>query len=72
MAQVAATWVRAPTLEKLRTEHDTHLADFAPEDIVTMSHATEVRSSRQTGGIRGGARTTYDLEYTALVLVRTA
>ena len=67
-----ATWVSAASLDKLQAELDRRLARYGPDDVVGLSHSSATTSSRQSGGIWSGARTTYDIEYSAVALVRIA
>lgn len=72
MAAVQVISAQATTLEKLEKELSRALAGCAAEDILGLSHHVMAASTKQTGGIWGGAAQTYKLEYTAVVLVRTA
>jgi len=72
MAEVGVIWARAPSLEKLENELTRLLAGCSADDILGVSHSSAAVSSKQTGGIWGGAAHTLKLEYSAVVLVRNA
>jgi hypothetical protein len=63
-------WARAPSLEKLEKELARLLAGCAADDVLGVSHSTAAVSSKQSGGIWGGASQTHKVEYSAIVLVR--
>jgi hypothetical protein len=71
MSEVAVIWARAPSLEKLEKELTQLLAGRAADEVLGVSHSTAPVTSKQSGGLWGGANQSHRLEYTALVLVRT-
>lgn len=72
MSEVGVIWARAPSLEKLERELARLLAGHAADDVLAVSHSTAELSSKQSGGLWRGARQAHTLEYSAVVLVRTA
>jgi hypothetical protein len=70
MAEVGVIWAGAPSLEKLENELARLLAGCSADDILGVSHSSAAVSSKQSGGIWGGAFQTLKLEYSAVVLVR--
>lgn len=72
MAEVGVIWARAPSLEKLEKELAGLLADSAADSVLSVSHSASVVSSKQSGGLWGGGNQAHKLEYSAIVLVRTA
>ena len=72
MAGVQVISARATTLEKLEKELARVLDGCEAEDVLGLSHDVTAESTKQTGGIWGGGAQTHKLEYTAVVLVRTA
>lgn len=70
MSEVGVIWARAPTLEKLEKELFGLLDGYCAEDVLGVSHSAASISSRQSGGIWGGASQSYKLEYSAVVMVR--
>ena len=72
MSEVGVRWARAPSLEKLTKELARLLADCAAADVLGVSHACAAGSSKQSGVIWGGGSQAYKLEYSAVVLVRSA
>jgi hypothetical protein len=65
-------WARASSLDKLETELSGLLADCAADAVLGVSHSAAVVSSKQSGGLWGGGNQAHKLEYSAIVLVRTA
>jgi len=72
MSEVGVLWARAPSLERLEKELSELLADWGADDVVSVSHSSAAVSSKQSGGIWGGATQTHKIEYSAVVLVRKA
>jgi len=72
VSEVGVLWARAESLEKLEKELSALLADCAADDVLTVSHSSAAVSSKQSGGIWGGATQTHKIEYAAVVLVRKA
>lgn len=70
MSEIEIIWARAPTLDKLEKKLARLLADCAAEDVLGVSHSSVAVSSKQSGGIWGGANQAHKLEYSAVVLVR--
>lgn len=70
MSEVGVICARAPSLEKLEKELTRRLADFSPDDVLAVSHSSAAVSTKQSGGVWGGARQASKLEYSAAVLVR--
>ncbi|MGI8559678.1 MAG: hypothetical protein ACR2ND_15480 [Solirubrobacteraceae bacterium] len=72
MSEVEVISVRAPSLEKLEKEIARLLAGRPADDVLGLSHSSATTSSKQSGGIWGGAKQTHKVEYSALVVVRSA
>ena len=70
MSEVGVIWARAPSLEKLEKELAGLLAGCCADDVLGVSHSAASVSSKQSGGIWGGASQSYKLEYSAFVMVR--
>jgi hypothetical protein len=70
MAAVDVIWARAPTLEKLQQELLSLLDGYAPEDVISLSHAVGAVASTHSGGVWGRGREAHKVEYSAIVLVR--
>jgi hypothetical protein len=70
MPEVGVIWATAPSLEKLEKELSGLLAECAADDVLGVSHSSAAVSSKQSGGIWGGATQTHKLEYSAVVLLR--
>jgi hypothetical protein len=72
MSEVKAICAHAPSPEKLQRELDGLLRGYHAHEILGLAHTSTTKSSKQTGGIWTGAHTAHALEYSAVVLVRTA
>ena len=70
MSEVGVIWARAPSLEKLEKELARLLAGRDADDVLGISHSSSAVSSKQSGGVWGGATVAHALEYSAVVLVR--
>ena len=71
MSEVGVIWASAPSLEKLERELYRLLAGRSADDVLGVSHASSAVSSKQSGGLWGGASQAHKVEYSAVVLVRT-
>lgn len=71
MAGVDVIWARAPTLEKLQEKLVGLLDQYAPEDLLGVSHSVVDVASKQSGGVWSAGRRRNELEYSAVVLVRS-
>ncbi|WP_249011856.1 hypothetical protein [Conexibacter sp. DBS9H8] len=71
MGDVGVIWAAAPSLDKLEKELSNCLVGYDAEEIISVSHSVVPRRSRRTGGLWGAATETNDVEYSAVVLVRT-
>jgi hypothetical protein len=72
MSDVEVMSVRAPSLEKLEKELTRLLAGSATDNVLGISHSAAPVSSKQSGGIWAKSTETQRVEYSALVLVRSA
>ena len=71
MSDVAVMWARAPSLEKLEKELARLVSGCAADDVLGISHSAAPVSSKQSGGIWGGASQSHKVEYSAVLLVRS-
>jgi hypothetical protein len=72
MSEVEVMSVRAPSLDKLEKALDRLLAGYAADDVLGVSHSAAAVSSKRSGGVWSGASEAHKVEYSALVLLRTA
>ncbi len=70
---IGTIWVTAPSMAQLAEEIARALADFAPQDVVSVSHSVvQAGWEPRRAGALGGGYTHLHFEYSALILVRTA
>jgi hypothetical protein len=72
MSEVKSICARAPSPEKLQRQLDRLLQGYTPDDILGVAHTCATKSSMQSGGIWRGASHAHQLEYSAVVLVRSS
>jgi len=72
MSDVEVMSVRAPSLEKLEKELARLLAGCAADDVVGVSHSAAAVSSKRSGGVWSASSEAHKVEYSALLLLRTA
>jgi hypothetical protein len=70
MPDVAVICAHASSPRKLEQQLARLLAGQAAEDVLSVSHSSEIVSTHEYGGIWSAARQTHKLEYSAVVLVR--
>ncbi len=72
MSEIGVISAHALSLKKLAQELVRLLAGCAADDVIGVSYYAAAVSTKQSGGIWGGASQTHKLEYSAVVLVRCA